>query len=41
MEEDVSDINDNKNEKYIQGKYAEWIDDTFPDDTEEGVYDRN
>ena len=41
MEEDVSDINDNKNEKIYKEREAEFMDNTFPDDMEEGVYDRN
>ena len=34
MEEDVSYINDNKNEKIYRGKEAEFIYDTFPDEME-------
>ena len=41
MEEDVSDINDDKNEKYYKRKEAECIDETLPDDMEERVRDRN
>ena len=41
MEEYVSDINDDKNENNYREKEAECIDDTLPDDIEEGVYDRN
>ena len=41
MEEEVSDINDKKNEKIYKEKDSEFIDDTFPDDMEECVYERN
>ena len=41
MEEDVSDINDDKNKKKYKEKEAELIYDTFPEEMEEGVYDRN
>ena len=41
MEEYVSDINDDKNEKKYKEKETECIDDTFPDNMEEGAYDRN
>ena len=34
MEEGVSDINDDKNEKEYEEKEAECIDDTFPDEME-------
>ena len=41
MEEVVKDINDDKNEIYDEGKEAECLDETSPDDIEEGVNDRN
>ena len=41
MEECVSDINVDKNEKNYKEKEAECIDDTLPDEMEEGVNDRN
>ena len=41
MKEYVSGINDENNEKNYKKEQAEFIDDTFPDDTEEGVYNRN
>ena len=41
MEEEVSDINDNNNENIYKEKEAECIHDTFPDEMEECVYDRN
>ena len=40
MEEEVSDINDNKNENIYKEKDAGCIHDTFPDEMEECVYDR-
>ena len=41
MEEGVYDINDDKNEKNYEEKEAECIYDTFSDDTEESLNDRN
>ena len=41
MEEFVSDINDDKNEKNDEEKYAECHDETSPVDMEEGVKDIN
>ena len=41
MEEDVSDINDDRNENKYKEKEAELIYDTFPEETEEREYDRN
>ena len=41
MEEVVKDINDDKNEIYDEGKEAECLDDTSPDDMEECVNDKN
>ena len=41
MKEDVSDINDNKNKNIYKEKEAECIDNTFPDEIQEGIYDRN
>ena len=41
MEEDISDINDNNNEKVYKDKEAECIDDTLPYEMEECVYDKN
>ena len=37
MEEGVSDINDVNNQENYEGKEDECIDDTFPDEMEEGV----
>ena len=39
MEQCVKDINDDKNEIYDEEKKAEFPDDTFPVDMEEGVND--
>ena len=41
MEKCVSDINDDNTEKDYREKEAEWIYETFPDEMEEGVNDRN
>ena len=41
IEENVSDINDDKNEIYDEEKEAEFLDDTSSDEVEEGVNDRN
>ena len=41
MEKCVSDINDDNNGKNYKGKEAECIDETFPDEMEECVNDRN
>ena len=40
MEEGVSDRNDDENGKNDQGKEAECLDDTSPDEKEEGVSDK-
>ena len=39
MEEGVYDINDDKNEKNYEERETEFLDDTSPDDMEEGVSD--
>ena len=41
MQEDVSDINDDKNENNYEEKEAEFIYYNFPDEMQEGVYDIN
>ena len=40
MEEDVSDINDDKNEKNDEEKEAECLDENSPNEMEEGVSDK-
>ena len=41
MEEDVKDINDEIIDIYDEEKEAELLDDSSPDEMEEGVNDRN
>ena len=41
MQEGVNDRNDDKNEKKYEGKEAECLDDTSPDQMEEDVNDIN
>ena len=41
MEDGVSDINDENNERNYKGTEAECLDDTFSDEMREGVNDKN